>query len=68
MKILLSFLALTISSCSPKEQISVFDSSMLIRTSSETEEIKNEITSIRKECENNKYLIQNELNSISHNN
>lgn len=58
---------LMFSSCAPKEEISVFDASMMIRTTEETEAIKNKIAESKDEEKRNKEEIESTLNSLKTN-
>ena len=66
MKIILNLLILSLISCTPKEQISIFDSNMLIRTTEENEKIAEEINLITKECETNRDYIDESLKEKQH--
>jgi len=58
-KIILLLTLLT--SCSPKEEISIFDSNMIMRSTSEAEEIGNKILEHKAECTSNKEEMENIL-------
>lgn len=51
-------------SCAPKEQIGVFDSNMLIRTTVETEEINKQILEDKTECLDNKVKMEKTLSVL----
>ncbi len=58
---ILATLLLILVSCAPKEQISIFDSNMLIRTTEENEKITEEIVAINKQCEANRNYMEKSL-------
>ena len=58
---LLTFL---LTSCAPKEQISLFDSNLLMRSTAKTEENLSQIKKHKQECENNKHEIESTIKSL----
>lgn len=56
--LLCSFIFATISSCTTKEQINVFDANMVVRNASETEDIARTINEHKEKCKENKDEIE----------
>lgn len=64
--IFITLMLFILASCSPKEQITVFDSNVLKRNAAETESIRETVKKNKETCKNNKEEIEGIHNAMNH--